>query len=136
MPINGYFGVRYSSVFGHLLPYVEQDNIYKLIVNTNGSTVLPPSINNARRADDSSATATFQRSVIPSFQAPSDPTAGPRPAWPPMVLSRRYEFRGQLLSVQRQPGGLPAPQGYTAGTIVPLQAPRLPATFTPAPPTW
>ena len=65
-----------SSVFGHLLPYVEQDNIYKLIVNTNGGTVLPPSINNARRADDSSATATFQRSVIPSFQAPSDPTAG------------------------------------------------------------
>jgi len=139
MPINGYFGVRYSSVFGHLLPYVEQDNVYKIIPNVNTSGVAPPAINNAINASDSGAAA-YRQAVIPSYQAPSDPTAaastgvaadGTLKATTSFV-SNGYLFNGAMVSanaagVLTNPPTVPQP--YTNGTITPSSAPRLPATF-------
>jgi len=140
MPINGYFGIRYSSVFGHLLPYVEQDNVYKLILNTNNSNVNPPAINNAIRADDSGLAA-FRQSVIPSYQAPSDPTAAASTGvaadgslkGTTSFAANAYLFNGNPAVTTNAAGVItsatPVPVAYTAGTITPPSPPRLPATF-------
>jgi len=131
MPINGYFGIRYSSVFGHLLPYVEQDNVYKLIQNTNASTAAPPAINNAIRADDSGL-ASFRNSVVPPFQAPSDPTAAASTGVAADgSLKGTASFASNCYLFNGVPGTCPAPLAYTTGTITPLAPPRLPATFVP-----
>jgi len=141
MPINGTFGIRYSSVFGHLLPYVEQDNVYKLIANTNNSNAAPPAINSAIRADDSGLAA-FRNSVIPSYQAPSDPTAAASTGvaadgslkGTTSFAVNAYLFNGMNPAITTSAtgvitSGVPTPPAFNAGTYTPLAPPRLPATF-------
>lgn len=142
MPMNGWFGVRYSSVFGHLLSYVEQDNVYKLISTVNASTLAPPQINNTINASSSAGAAgtAYVAAVVPSFQAPSDPTAAASGGTSTSAsavgygttsfASNGFLFNGYPSNTITQ--GVISPPAYlaTPATNPPLSPPRLPATFT------
>jgi len=154
MPMNGYFGVRYSSVFGHLLPYVEQDNVYKIIstVNSTPATVTSPSIQNANNASNTAntfvapatAASQYYGAVIPSYQAPSDPTAAASGGTSTITAgfgttsftSNGWLFNGAPsttaanITSGTNGNGVAIPQAYTAAVITPLSGPRLPATMT------
>jgi prepilin-type N-terminal cleavage/methylation domain-containing protein len=133
MPINGYFGIRYASVFGHILSYVEQDNVYKLIPNINSSTAVPPAINNAVNAGDTaSVNATYQQNVIPAFQAPSDPTAAAstgQAADGSLKGTTSFASNGQLFNGSPGTVPIPVPPLWSGATLTPAASPRLPATF-------
>jgi prepilin-type N-terminal cleavage/methylation domain-containing protein len=144
MPINGYFGVRYGSVFAHLLPFVEQDNVYKQIATLNNTpaTVIPPAISGAYNASCSQAGAlaagsVYLGAVIPSYQAPSDPTAAassgtsvnaPAGYGTTSFASNGFLFNGAPSNTLAQ--GPAVPQAYLSTTVTPLAPPRLPATMT------
>jgi prepilin-type N-terminal cleavage/methylation domain-containing protein len=160
MPINGYFGIRWTSVFGHLLPYVEQDNVYKLCATANSSAATPPAISNAINAGTtttlnnatgvlnptpSGAAGTvlgYIGSVIPAYQAPSDPTAAASGGISTLaagsgvgVGTTSFASNGWLFNGGGTPStlinaALPAPMAYSVAAITPLAPPRLPATMT------
>jgi prepilin-type N-terminal cleavage/methylation domain-containing protein len=133
LPINGYFGIRYASVFGHLLPYVEQDNVYKLIANVNTSSLAPPSINNTVNAGNTGPAA-YVQAVIPAYQAPSDPTqAASTGQSADGLLYGTGSFASNGLLFNGAPGTAPVPQSWasTPTTNPPPAPPRLPATFIP-----
>jgi len=137
MAINGFFGTRYTSVFGHLLPYVEQDNVYKLIVNPS-NTATPPAIGGAVQADTNNATANYRTAVIPAYQAPSDSSQAASGGFDPAngygttsFASNGMLFNGGSVSsaasgVQPTPN---TPAAYANPIANPPSPPRLPATF-------
>jgi len=134
MPINGFFGIRYSSVFGHLLPYVEQDNVYKLILNTNTSSAVPPLINNGINASSSVGSTAYTQAVIPSYQAPSDPTQAASTGTSTITVGYgTASFASNGLLFNGTPGTAATPPAYSAtnGGVAPKSPPRLPATFVP-----
>jgi len=162
MPINGYFGVRYSSVFGHLLSYVEQDNVYKLCATANPSTAAPPLLNNSINASVNAPVSNTQGvlnptpsgaagtllgyigSVIPSYQAPSDPTAAASGGISTLAAgagvgvgttsftSNGWLFNGGTAPSTLAGAALPVPATWAATPAPnpPVAGPRLPATFT------
>jgi len=141
MPINGYFGIRYSSVFGHLLPYVEQDNVYKLIVNNAAGTNINNVVTNGTNASYSAAVAAYYGAVIPSYQCPSDPTAAASTGLSTItagygttsIASNGVLFNGKpgagTTTVAEFP---PVPNTYNASQNPASAPPRLPATFASA----
>jgi prepilin-type N-terminal cleavage/methylation domain-containing protein len=72
LPVEGIVNARYSSVFGHLLPFVEQSNVYNLVANLPNNAT-PPAVL-VTDASNANATAGYRIAVVPSFQAPLDPT--------------------------------------------------------------
>jgi prepilin-type N-terminal cleavage/methylation domain-containing protein len=130
MPINGWFGVRYSSVFGHLLPFVEQQNVYNIVVNNAGSNVNGTITTGTNAgATYQAASGTYVGAVIPSYQCPSDPTAAASTGSSSIatgygttsIASNAALFNGL-------PGTNQAPLAVATTTGVPAP-PRLPATF-------
>jgi prepilin-type N-terminal cleavage/methylation domain-containing protein len=73
LPVEGIVNARYSSVFGHILPFVEQGNVYNLIT-TLPNTAAPPAVLVTNASNTATTPITYVQSVIPSFQAPLDPT--------------------------------------------------------------
>jgi prepilin-type N-terminal cleavage/methylation domain-containing protein len=129
MPMNGFFGTRYSSVFGHLLPYVEQGNIYNLVVNVT-NTAVPPAIT-PTNASNTNTTVGYATAVVPSYQAPSDATQGASTGLG--VTSNvglgitSFASNGMLFN------GAPGATTQTVTPVTqispPLAPPRFPATF-------
>jgi prepilin-type N-terminal cleavage/methylation domain-containing protein len=73
LPVNGYLNGRLGSVFYHLLPFVEADNVYRLVVNpTTGGFTNATSNNAAQIAAVTNATTGMQFQVIAPYQAPLD----------------------------------------------------------------
>jgi len=140
MPTNGVFGSRYSSVFGHLLPFVEQDNVYKLVVSTP-TTVPPnpPAIGPVTNASDSQTVANYRTSVIPAYQAPSDSTTAASSGFDPANNFGTISFASNGLVFNGPPTGGNATTvstqanvvAYTAASMTPPAAPRLPASLIP-----
>ena len=75
MPVNGAFGVRWGSVFCHILSYVEHDSIYKFISRVPNTEKLP-AVRVTNWSDTSSAldANVYLTKVIPDYQSPLDPT--------------------------------------------------------------
>jgi len=137
MPINGYFGARYASVFGHLLPFVEQDNVYKLVATagTNINGTVTGGTNASTAAVAPAPLATYYGAVIPSYQCPSDPTAGASTGLGAFATTygiTSIASNGNLFN--GVPGGNFAPPVYspTNGGVLAKAPPRLPATFASA----
>jgi prepilin-type N-terminal cleavage/methylation domain-containing protein len=142
MPTQGIVNARYSSVFGHILSFVEQDNVYK-IVQTVSNTSVPPIVT-VTDASNNNATAGYRTAVIPSFQAPSDPTTaastgtGANGYGTASFAVNAYLFvpgstGGSSAGLNAAIGPIP-PTGFTAnGTFStissPPAGPRLPASF-------
>jgi prepilin-type N-terminal cleavage/methylation domain-containing protein len=131
MPMNGFFGVRYSSVFGHILPYVEQGNIYNIITNAP-NTAVAPSVT-PTNASSSVGLTTYTQAVIPSYMAPSDATQGASTGLGVISLVgygvTSFASNGMLFN--GTPGATTAAAATPPliGTMPPLAPPRFPATF-------
>jgi prepilin-type N-terminal cleavage/methylation domain-containing protein len=128
MPMNGYFGVRYTSVFGHLLPYVEQGNIYNLITNAPNAAVAPAIT--ATNASNGLGAVQYTAAVIPSYQAPSDATQGASTGQSILIAGygiTSFASNGNLFNPS--PGSNSVPQAFANPQPAPAAAPRFPATF-------
>jgi hypothetical protein len=117
-------------VFGHILSYVEQDNVYKLIVNTPNAAVAP-AITSTNASNGVGANTQYCLAVIPSFQAPSDATQGASTGQ--SVISAGYgitSFASNGHLFNPTPGLNPlAPQLFANPQPAPSASPRFPATF-------
>jgi len=147
MAMNGYFGTRWSSVFGHLLPYVEQDNVYKLVTNPNNAAT-PPQVT-AIDASQNNTTANYRTAVIPAYQAPLDATTAASGGFDPAtsIGTASFASNGGLFNGPTTGSNPAVPNGTspTTGTNPPTAngtgttsvtggppaPPRLPASFIP-----
>jgi len=141
MPTQGIVNARYSSVFGHILPFVEQDNVYKLVPNVANAQVFP--IVTVTDASYANATVGYRTAVVPSFQAPSDPTTaastgtGANGYGTASFAANVYLFvpgsNGGTNNVGVVVGAIPpagmAENGTSSNVTSPPAGPRLPATF-------
>jgi prepilin-type N-terminal cleavage/methylation domain-containing protein len=136
LPMNGYAGTRFSSVFGHLLPFMEQGNVYNLITQvTNVAT--PPQVT-ATQASNASTVTAYTGAVIQAYLAPSDSTQGASTGigvntgtsgqGVTSFVSNGHVFNPNPGLSSTQPGAL---QTF-ATTATPQAQPRLPASFNPA----
>jgi len=73
LPVNGTLNARWSSVFGHLLPFIEADNVYKLVIQATTPASVPPTVT-VTNASEGNAVASYRTATLPTLQAPSDPT--------------------------------------------------------------
>jgi prepilin-type N-terminal cleavage/methylation domain-containing protein len=102
----GQWSGQYTSTFAQILPYVEQDNLFKVMAPTDRGEVL------------------LNQPMPPIFTCPSDPSVGPGGTWPgnaPIGLSS-YASNAQALGDQWNGGPfarIPAsfPDG-TSNTVV------------------
>jgi prepilin-type N-terminal cleavage/methylation domain-containing protein len=137
MPMNGYFSGRYTSVFGHILSYVEQDNVYKSVPN-NTNAAIPPAFTTtlANQTAASTPAGVYINAVIPAFQAPSDASQGASTGLGVTVTAGITSFASNGHLFNPNPGAAPlAPPVAPANNVsyTPTAAtgtpPRLPATF-------
>jgi hypothetical protein len=139
MPMNGVCQTRYTSVFGHLLPYVEQDNVYKLITNPNNAAVAPAVT--VIDATNTNTTVNYRTAVIPSYQAPSDSTqaasngSDPNGIGTTSIASNGCLFNGSngfVNAAVPTPGTvIGGPAANSTANVTPPAQPRLPASFIP-----
>jgi Protein of unknown function (DUF1559) len=72
MPANGTVHARYASVFGHLLPFVEMDLVYRRVETVlNLKVGVPLIVTNASETND---TPDYRTAVIAPYTSPADPT--------------------------------------------------------------
>jgi len=132
MPANGWFGTRYSSVFGHLLPYVEQQNVYNLVVLVANGSNVAGTITNGTNAGATNAAVGYVSAVIPSYQCPSDPTAAAATGTSTQIAgygTTSIASNAALFNANAAGFGTNNPP-FAVGTTTNVPAPpRLPATF-------
>jgi prepilin-type N-terminal cleavage/methylation domain-containing protein len=117
MPVNGTLNARYGSVFYHLLPFCEGDNVYKLAAIP--TTVAVNCSNQGTGAAPAGPNTNLINKVVSMYLAPSDPTTstGLGNGWGlTSFASNSLLFRTSA--------------AYTS-TIAGPAAPRLPASFVP-----
>lgn len=102
-PNRSHAGGAYGSVLYHLLPFIEQQNLYNTSVDGNGH--------------DAEAGGVVMNSTVKTYLCPADPTAPSLSGWG--VGS--YCFNGQVFTS-------PDRAVQEGGAILPLA--RMPATFT------
>jgi prepilin-type N-terminal cleavage/methylation domain-containing protein len=144
LPASGIVNSRYSSVFGHLLPFVEQGNVYNL-VTTAPNTAVPPAVL-VTDASNTNATAGYRISVIPSYQAPLDPTTAASTGLGANGYGVASFAANAYLFVPGSQGGTSGGTGAVVGAIPPtgftangststvsnvLSGAQLPASFVP-----
>jgi prepilin-type N-terminal cleavage/methylation domain-containing protein len=144
LPTQGVVNARYSSVFGHILPFVEQGNVYNLVTTLPNTSTTGTLVTDASSAN---ATVGYRTAVIPSFQAPLDPTTAASTG----VAANGYGVASfaanAYLFIPGSSGGSASGSGASVGPILPAgftangtssnvagilpAGPVLPASFVP-----
>jgi prepilin-type N-terminal cleavage/methylation domain-containing protein/prepilin-type processing-associated H-X9-DG protein len=118
--INGY---GTGSLFYFLLPYIEQDNIYKL------GTVSPNPSGNPRPDaywDNFASLKTPAANTIKTYLCPSDPTTTPPPTWGNGWVVGSYADNNEVFGDPTNPGWAGSIAGWS-GNLPPMA--RMPASF-------
>jgi prepilin-type N-terminal cleavage/methylation domain-containing protein/prepilin-type processing-associated H-X9-DG protein len=115
--VNG-TGQGTGSLFYFLLPFIEQDNIYKL-------GTIPP--NNTNPQPDAywgnfASMQTPAANIIKTYLCPSDPTNQPAPTWTNGWVVGNYADNNEVFGDQQHPGWGNAAWGFAG-------YPRLPASI-------